>query len=118
MLYRMTNEQNLRENPYMTVEIVERDNIKGRTKIRVWYPDVLHYNPSLVSVKTHQMVSSISAETYRSDSKVFAKMNALLMEDMIEQWLIKIYDQYHTYYSTLSEVVRWISPCSDEAPVR
>lgn len=69
-------------NPYMTVEIVERDSVRGRTKIKVWHPDVLHYKSTVVSNATHEMISKIPRQSLEKDSKLFAKMNMILMKDM------------------------------------
>lgn len=112
----LTRRQNIHLNPFLTDELVEKLP-NSRYKIRVWWPDALHYNETLVSPATHKIVQAIPKIDLQNDRKLFEKTTAKIVEDMMTTWLEKIYGQSSDMYSKLDEIVRWLAPSDNHWPV-
>lgn len=87
----------------------------GRHSVRMWYPDVLHYNSTTVSPKVHLNISSYSQDLLRRDRQLREKLNRMLLQDMMEVMLRRLFGTVLRDYDlrTLHVMTGWISPTED-----
>ncbi|PRP79157.1 hypothetical protein PROFUN_13107 [Planoprotostelium fungivorum] len=115
--------ETLRNNPYITLSILHRDEEKRRTAVQYWHPDVFHYKKArsagLISDAMAQLITSMSQKKLRAHTHLRGELNAKLMEDMLHVALDRLVGSaFNDTIGILFRLVDSIIPMSDDKPLR
>ncbi|PRP83347.1 hypothetical protein PROFUN_09328 [Planoprotostelium fungivorum] len=114
--------ETLRNNPYITLSILYRDEEKKRTAVQYWHPDVFHYkkarSASLVSYETAELISSVSEEKLVAHEQLRQQLNARLMQDLMQIGLERMFNtSWNDNRGALFHLIDSIAPTSYVKPL-